>query len=99
MDSYRSTNYFVDVLFGVSTGQDVNPPAVTAVTPVNGATGVAVNSSVNVQFSESLNFSTVNSSTFELRNAAGTLIPCNRYIQRTNNDGEFDTIFFTFLLC
>ncbi|MFI5130011.1 MAG: DUF4082 domain-containing protein, partial [Chitinophagales bacterium] len=75
MDSYRSTNYFVDVLFGVSTGQDVNPPAVTAVTPVNGATGVAVNSSVSVQFSESLNFSTVNSSTFELRNAAGTLIP------------------------
>src|SRR5947209_8783283 len=45
---------------------DTTGPAVVAVTPQDGATGIGLNSSVVLSFSEPLNNSTVNSGTFEL---------------------------------
>ena len=74
-NTYRSTNYFVDVLFGANTGPDVTPPQVTSSSPANGATGIGVNATAKAVFNEALTFSTVNSSTFELRNSSGTLVP------------------------
>ncbi len=52
-DSYKDTNYWVDVLLstaGAST--DTSSPTTTSVTPASGATGVATTSAVTVQFSE-----------------------------------------------
>ncbi|MBL7740015.1 MAG: Ig-like domain-containing protein, partial [Chitinophagaceae bacterium] len=46
-----------------------------AVTPVNGAVNVATNSVVTAVFNLTMDATTINSSTFELRNASGTLVP------------------------
>ncbi len=49
--SYRSSNYWVDVVFETS-GSDTAPPTVTARSPSPGATGVAVAANVTATFSE-----------------------------------------------
>ena len=49
-----------------SGGGDTTPPTVTANTPTGGATGVAANISPTATFSEAMNASTVNTSTFTL---------------------------------
>jgi hypothetical protein len=74
---YQSTNYWVDVVFSTGTSvppTDTTPPTVTASTPASGATGVATTTAPNATFSEALDATTVSTSTFELRNAAGTLV-------------------------
>ena len=53
---------------------DITPPTVTSVTPVNGATGVSVSTTVSAIFNEAMNAATINSSTIELRNASNTLV-------------------------
>ena len=53
---------------------DITPPTVTSVTPVNGATGIAVNSTASAVFNEAMNAATINNSTIELRNPSNTLI-------------------------
>ncbi len=72
--TYNSTNYFVDVIFNVTSGPDVTPPTVTTISPVNNATNVSVNTVVTARFSEPVNASTVNSSTVEVRNSSNTLV-------------------------
>ena len=52
------------------TVSDTTAPTVSAVSPANNATGVARNVSPRVTFSEAINPSTINSTTFELRNAS-----------------------------
>jgi hypothetical protein len=49
---------------------DTTAPTVSAVSPANNATGVARNVSPSVTFSEAINPSTINSTTFELRLAS-----------------------------
>ena len=51
-DTYNSANYWVDVVFSQSAGS--TPPAVTTVTPGNGATGVAVSVAPTATFSEAV---------------------------------------------
>lgn len=52
-DTFQSTNYWVDVVFTTSAGgSDTTPPTVTATTPLNGATGVNVGTTVTATFSE-----------------------------------------------
>ncbi|MBA3589996.1 N,N-dimethylformamidase beta subunit family domain-containing protein, partial [Methylibium sp.] len=72
----QSTNYWVDVVFTTTGGSasDITPPAVSAVTPASGATGVSTTSVITATFSENLDPTTVNASTFELRDAAGALV-------------------------
>src|SRR5262245_4971134 len=48
---------------------------VSAISPLNGGQGVAVSSNITVTFDVAMNSSTINTSTFQLRNAAGALIP------------------------
>ena len=72
--TYQSSNYWVDVVFTTTTGPDTTPPVVSSTAPVNGATGVAVNSTVAVTFNESIDPATVTTATFELRNPANALI-------------------------
>ncbi|EIC28174.1 DUF4082 domain-containing protein [Methylomicrobium album] len=73
--SFQSTNYWVDVLFATSAGTDTTPPTVTGQSPQPNATGVAANTAVTATFSEAMQASTIGTSTFELRNAGGNLVP------------------------
>src|SRR4029077_14832114 len=58
----------VDVGFGTTV-----TPAVTTVSPANGATSVSVVTSVTATFNESMNASTIHTSTFQLSSAGGTV--------------------------
>ena len=73
--TFNSENYWVDVVFNAAGGGDITPPTVSAVTPVNGAGGVAITSGVTATFTETMTASTVASNTFELRDASGALVP------------------------
>jgi Domain of unknown function (DUF4082)/Bacterial Ig-like domain/Bacterial Ig domain len=68
--SYNATNYWVDVVF-VPTP---TVPTVTAVSPVNGANFIVTSTSVSATFNESMNPSTISTSTFQL-SAGGTTVP------------------------
>src|SRR5262249_37134385 len=72
--TYNATNYWVDVVFSAGTA-DTTPPTVTSVTPTNGATGVAVGTTVTATFSEAMNASTISASTFVLRDPSNTVVP------------------------
>jgi hypothetical protein len=53
---------------------DASGPGVSSVSPAAGATGVSVDASVTATFSEAMTASTINTTTFELRNAANSLV-------------------------
>ena len=57
--------------FTTAAAPDVTSPTITNVTPLNAATGVAVNASVVVTFSEAMTAATVTSSTFTLTPTSG----------------------------
>jgi methionine-rich copper-binding protein CopC len=67
---FGASNYFVDVVFTTTTA--VVAPSVASVTPVAGASGVAVTSPVTVTFSGSLNPSSVS---VTLTGPGGTAVP------------------------
>jgi len=64
--TYQSTNYWVDVVFNTVGPADNTPPTVTSTVPANGATGVAMGSTVSITFSEALDPATVSSGTVSL---------------------------------
>jgi hypothetical protein len=72
--SFNSTNYWVDVVFN-TVSPDNTPPTVTAVSPANGAVGVAVGVNTTATFSEPMMAASINGSTFELRDQNNALIP------------------------
>jgi hypothetical protein len=74
-NTFNAANYWVDVIFENASGPDTSAPTVTLRQPASGATNVAINGAVSVTFNEALDAATVNTSTLELRNAGGTLIP------------------------
>jgi WD40 repeat protein len=63
--TWQATNYWVDVVFDLSI-EDTTPPTVTQVTPANESTNVSINADVTATFSEAIDSSTVNSSSFIL---------------------------------
>src|SRR4029453_18066329 len=73
--TFNGSNYWVDVVFTTTQGPDTSPPTVTGNTPASGATGVPLSSSITGTFKEPMNATTISSSTFELRNAANTVVP------------------------
>ena len=56
-------------------GADLTPPSVTLTSPSNGATGVLGTANVTATFSEAMDATTINSTTFELRDPANNLVP------------------------
>ena len=64
--SANASNYWVDVVFSQSAGS--TPPAVTGVTPGNGATGVAVSVAPTATFSQAVQPSTVS---FTVKDSGG----------------------------
>lgn len=73
--SFNSANYWVDVVYVSSLGPDTNAPTVIANTPLHNATGVSLTPLVTATFSEPMLASTINTNTFELRNAGNALVP------------------------
>jgi hypothetical protein len=57
--------------FVTMAGTDPTPPAITSVSPLNGAVGVSPNTSIVLTFSKPLNPATVNSSNFILSPSSG----------------------------
>ncbi len=74
--TFNATNYWVDLVFSATgtTPPDTTPPAVSSVSPADGATGVATTTAVSATFSEAMNAATIGASTFELRDAANALV-------------------------
>ncbi len=58
----------------IGAGGDVTPPVVSSVSPLSGATGVSLATTVTADFNESINPATVTASTFQLRDAANNLV-------------------------
>ena len=75
--TWQSTNYWVDLIFTISSGGAVDTiaPTVTGRTPASGATGVAVGTTVSATFSEALAANTVTTSQFSLQGPGTTLVP------------------------
>ena len=83
--AFKSSNYWVDVVFSSTRPADTTPPTVTSFSPANGSTNVASTASVTLTFSEALTASTVSSSTIVLRNSANTVIPATVTYNAANN--------------
>ena len=49
------------------------PPTVSSTSPLNGATGVAINSTITAIFSEAMQSSTINTNTFTVSDGAGNI--------------------------
>jgi Domain of unknown function (DUF4082)/Bacterial Ig-like domain len=63
--TYSNSNYYVDVVFS---------PLIGAISPASGATGVATNATVSVQFLGAMNAGTVNASTLTLQDSLGNAV-------------------------
>jgi YVTN family beta-propeller protein len=72
--TYRSTNYWVDLVFTSTGTADITPPTVSSISPTSGATNVSIGSAVTATFSETIDAATVSGATFELRNSANALV-------------------------
>ncbi|MEP7377680.1 MAG: N,N-dimethylformamidase beta subunit family domain-containing protein [Chitinophagaceae bacterium] len=64
----------VSIKTTIGAGGDVTPPIISSVLPPNRATGVSTTTTVTATFSEAINSSTVTANTFQVRNAANTLV-------------------------
>ncbi len=73
-DNPLAANYSWSFTTGTASGGDVTPPIITATSPVNGATNVNTVTAVTVSFSEAMNPATINSTTFELKNASNVVV-------------------------
>jgi Domain of unknown function (DUF4082)/Bacterial Ig-like domain/Bacterial Ig domain len=60
--------------YAAAYGVDTTAPLLTVTTPAQGATGVSVTARPSALFSEAMDASSLNVSTFELRNAASVLV-------------------------
>jgi methionine-rich copper-binding protein CopC len=73
--TYRTTNYWVDVVFTTGVVTDTTPPTVTTVSPADGASNVSRTANVSATFSEAVDGATITSATFGLRDAANADVP------------------------
>ena len=73
-NSFNATNYWVDVVFEDG-APDPNPPSVVSTTPAAGAAGVGVTADVLAVFSKAMDASSIDATTFALRDAGGNVVP------------------------
>ncbi len=64
---------------------DRTPPTVTSLTPSDGSLGVGAGSSVTAKFSEPMQSSSLNASTFQLKDPAGNSVPATASYDSTTN--------------
>jgi Domain of unknown function (DUF4082)/Bacterial Ig-like domain len=60
--------------YSAAYGTDTTAPTVSATSPAAGATSVPVTAALTATFNEAMNAGTINTNTFELRNAANALV-------------------------
>ncbi|MBI4604567.1 MAG: Ig-like domain-containing protein [Planctomycetes bacterium] len=70
--------------FTTGTASDAAAPAVVAVSPVDGETGVGVNAIISARFSEPVNPVTVSAATLRLETGAGERVPCAIFFEESN---------------
>jgi subtilisin len=70
----RDSNHEPLLYVGSSTSVDTTLPIVTSTSPAGGATGVAVTTSITATFSEPVKSSSISTSSFILKNSAGSSI-------------------------
>lgn len=77
-DSFRSSNYWVDVVFD-TTGEttDTTPPTIVGVTPSNASTGVGLATPISVTFNEAMKISTITGATVQFLNSGGSELPAS----------------------
>ena len=73
--TYRTENYWVDVVYDDSTGPDTTAPRIVGELPPSGSEGVPPATNVVVGFNEAMTASTITTSTVQLRDPAGNLVP------------------------
>jgi hypothetical protein len=73
-NTFSSENYWVDVVFTTSITPDTTPPTVTVVAPLQGTVGVPTTTNITATFSEAMNATSIDTTSFELRNPSGGLI-------------------------
>jgi hypothetical protein len=71
------------------TGSTPTPPWVTAVTPLNKATGVALNTKITAAFDQAMKAATIDASTFELTGPGATSVSGVITYDTTNNIATF----------
>ena len=76
--------------FTTAAASDTTPPTVTSTNPASGATGVTATSSITATFSEAVQPATVTTSTYTLKNSAGTSIAGTVSISPDNKVATFD---------
>ncbi|WP_236147190.1 DUF4082 domain-containing protein [Scytonema millei] len=82
-NTYRASNYWVDVTFTTNASNptppatDTTPPSVSAVSPSNGATNVSTGTSLTATFSEAIDPATININTFVLQDATNAVVPAS----------------------
>lgn len=72
--SFRSSNYWVDVVFTTNLG-GLSGPTITSIVPSSGALGISVAATVNATFNKPLDAATVNETTFQVLDPAGDVVP------------------------
>ena len=73
--TWQSEGYWVDVVFDTDSGPDTTAPTVTGRLPAPDAQGVAPASNVSVSFSEAMEPASITTTTFQLRDPGGQLVP------------------------
>ena len=74
-NSFRASNYWVDVVFETTVGEDITGPTVVSITPAANASDINLTANVSVVFNELVDEATVSGDTFELRDASNSLVP------------------------
>lgn len=69
--SYKNSNYWVDVIFNTTTPTDTTAPTVTSVTPAADAVDIGTATTVSATFSEAV--TGISNTTFTLTNSSGQL--------------------------
>src|SRR5262249_4449029 len=62
--------------FATAADRDDVAPAVMALSPLDGATGVALNASIRARFSQAINALTVTADSFAIHDASNAVVPC-----------------------
>jgi hypothetical protein len=71
---------------------DTTAPTVTAVSPVEGATGVGRSANITATFSEAMSPATISTATFELRTAAGATVAATVSYSATNRRATLNPV-------
>jgi hypothetical protein len=71
--NFEESNYFVDVVFNTEIGPDTTPPTILLTSPVDNVSNVNINANITVTFSEAINPTTLDNSTFSVNGVSGAV--------------------------